>query len=290
VTTVDVARDARAELGEGPLWDDRRGVLWWVDIMAGHVHRFDPRTGHDEVFEVGQPVGTVGLRVADEQLVLAVRDGFALLDPATRAVRPLALVEIDQPGNRMNDGYCDARGRFWAGTMAMDERSRGGGLYRLDPSGQVTRMLDGVGISNGINWSLDGRTMYYVDTPTRRVDAFDFEPESGAIANRRALIELGSGEGFPDGLVVDAEGCLWIALWGGWRLQRHHPDGRLDRIVRLPAARVTKPAFAGPDLEDLYVTTAWRGATEAERAEQPHAGSLFHCRPGVSGRPPSRYG
>lgn len=286
----DVALDARAELGEGPLWDEGEGVLWWVDIMRGHVHRFEPERGHDRVIEVGQPVGAVALRRSGRGLVLAVQEGFALLDPVSCRVEPLVEVEKDLPGNRMNDGYCDPQGRFWAGTMAIaEEGPPAGALYRLDPDRRVTKVLDGVGISNGIDWSPDGRTMYYSDTPLGRVDAFDFDPRTGTVAQRRRFVTLEGGAGSPDGLVLDAEGYCWLAVWDGWQLQRYAPDGTLDLIVRLPVARITKCAFGGTGLDEIYITTARIGLTSEQRRAQPLAGSVFWCRPGIHGRTPARY-
>jgi sugar lactone lactonase YvrE len=286
---ADVALEARAEVGEGPLWDDRDGVLWWVDIMRGHVHRFDPDTGQDRVFEIGQPVGAVALRRSGGGLVLAVKDGFVSLDPVQGSVDRLADVEKDRPGNRMNDGYCDPQGRFWAGTMAIDEEPAKGALYRLDPDRSVTRMLVGVGISNGIDWSPDGGTMYYSDSLVRRVDAFDFDGATGSLTRRRPFVTFSDAPGDPDGLVVDAEGCCWLAVWNGWQLQRYRPEGRIDLVVHLPAARVTKCAFGGKALDELYITTARIGLDGRQRAAQPLAGSVFRCRPGIRGRAPGRY-
>lgn len=286
---VELALDAKAQLGEGPLWDERAGVLWWLDIMRGHVHRFDPRSGDDRIFEVGQPVGAAALREQGDSLVLAIKDGFATLDLKSGSVEMLAEVEIELSGNRLNDGYCDPRGRFWAGSMSMGESEATGSLYRLDGDHTATKMLSGVGTSNGIDWSPDERTMYFADTPTQNVDAFDFEAETGAISNRRTLITVPDGEGSPDGLVLDEDGWLWVALWRGSQLRRYSPDGELHLIVHLPAERVTKCAFGGAGFEDLYITTASIGLSGAQRAEQPHAGSVFRCRPGVRGRAASRY-
>lgn len=286
---VELVLDAKAQLGEGPLWDDRAGVLWWLDIMRGHVHRFDPRSGDDRIFEVGQPVGAAALREQGDSLVLAAKDGFATLDLRSGSVAMLAEVEIELSGNRLNDGYCDPRGRFWAGSMSMGESETTGSLYRLDADHTATKMLSGVGTSNGIDWSPDERTMYFADTPTQNVDAFDFEAETGAISNRRTLITLPDGEGSPDGLVLDEDGWLWVALWRGSQLRRYSPDGELHLIVHLPAERVTKCAFGGAGFDELYITTASIGLSGAERAEQPHAGSVFRCRPGVRGRAATRY-
>ena len=217
------------ELGEGPVWDDRQGVLIWVDIWAGEVHSYEPASGRDTAIGVGQPVGAAVPRRSGG-LVLAVRDGFAFLDPDGR-LTSVAEVEAANPGNRMNDGKCDRHGRFWAGTMAGDARPGAGALYRLDPDLSVTKVLDGVTVSNGLAWSLDDRTMYYIDTPTQRVDAFDYDLASGTIENRRPLIEIPEEAGSPDGMTIDAEGFLWVALFGGRAVRRYSPDGRLERVV-----------------------------------------------------------
>ncbi|MDP9286377.1 MAG: SMP-30/gluconolactonase/LRE family protein [Actinomycetota bacterium] len=282
--TAELVVDARAELGEGPLWDARTGELLWVDIMCGVVHRFDPASGADRPFETGQSVGAVAPRAAGGY-VLAVRDGFALADDGG-TVGLLAEVEADRPETRMNDGACDSRGRFWAGTMHLDCTTCAGSLYRLDPGGVVTAMLTDVTISNGIGWSLDDRVMYFVDTVTAGIDAFDFDSETGAIEGRRRLATVEEGAGTPDGLVVDADGCLWVALWDGWAVRRYAPDGTHLGTVDVPAARVTKPAFGGEALADLYITTA---AADGPDPEQPHAGGIYRTRPGVSGRPTNAF-
>jgi sugar lactone lactonase YvrE len=197
----------------------------------------------------------------------------------------LAAAEADRPGNRMNDGACDAAGRFWAGTMALDERPHAGALYRLDPDLTVHTMLTEVTISNGIDWSLDGRRMYYVDTPTRRIDVFDFDVAAGAIANRRTFVEVPADAGLPDGLTVDAAGFVWVALWGGAALRRYGADGTLERVVPLPVTHPTSCAFGGAALDELYVTSARIALTAEERKRQPQAGGVFRVRPGVAGRP-----
>lgn len=278
---AELVLDAAAQLGEGPIWSRDESVLYWVDINLGRVHRFDPVLGADEHVEVGEPVGAVVPR-RDGGLVLALQSGFAVVDEWRGPLRPLAAVETHLGDNRMNDGACDSRGRFWAGTMCSEGRPQRGSLYRLDPGGEVTPMLDGVSISNGIGWSPDDATMYHVDSPTGGVDAFDFDPESGALANRRRLIGIEPGAGEPDGLVVDGDGCIWVALWDGWAVRRYAPDGALMGVVELPVARVTKCAFGGAALDELYVTTA--SPDEAD-PEQPYAGGLFRALPGVVGLP-----
>jgi sugar lactone lactonase YvrE len=184
----------------------------------------------------------------------------------------------------MNDGACDTRGRFWAGTMRLDGQGAEASLHRLDPSGEVTRVLDGVGISNGIAWSSDDTLMYYVDTPTHGVDVFDYDVEAGSVANRRRLIEIDPSDGDPDGLVCDGEGCLWLALWNGSAVRRYAPSGELIGTVELPVKRVTKCAFGGADLDDLYITTAGGGDPR-----EPLAGALFHAATGVRGRAPNLF-
>jgi sugar lactone lactonase YvrE len=282
--TVELVLDARADLGEGPRWDARRQRLLWVDIMRGRVHAFTPSTGQCRNFAVGRPVGALAC-ASDGSLVLAVAGGFARLDLDAGRFEMLAQVEADRTENRMNDGACDAAGRFWAGTMAVDERPGAGALYRLDPDGSVHTMLTGVTISNGLDWSPDGRRMYYVDSPTRRIDAFDFDAATGGIANRRTFADVPAEAGVPDGLTVDAAGFLWVALWGGAALRRYAPDGTLERVVPLPVSHPTSCTFGGAALDELYVTSARGKLTLAERVGQPQAGGVLRLRPGVVGRP-----
>lgn len=275
-------------LGEGPLWDAARGVLWCVDIMAHHVLAIDPAVGSARVFDVGQPVGAVAL--APDGLLCAVKDGFGRLDPGTGTFRMWVSVEAGNPRTRMNDGYVDARGRFWAGTMSLHRERERGALYRLDPDGTVTCHLTGVTTSNGLDWSGDQLRMYYVDTAHPRIDVFDFDVDRGAIANRRPFVQIDPSEGKPDGLVVDAEDHVWLALWAGHRVVRYAPDGTRVATIDVPSLNTTKPAFGGPDLADLFVTSAQVGLSLEERAAWPDAGGLFHFRPGATGRRPNVFG
>jgi len=280
---VEVALRTDAHLGEGPVWDGRTDTLVWVDILDGVVHRFDPSTGEDEATFVGQPVGAAVPRLGGG-LLLALRDGFGLQEP-DGSVSLLAEVEAEMPMSRMNDGKCDPAGRLWAGTMDEDHAPGRGALYRLDHDRRVTRMVSEVTVSNGLAWSPDGATMYYVDTPTQGVDAFDFDLATGEVANRRRLITIPGEDGSPDGMTVDSDGCLWVALWGGFALRRYTPHGALEDVVPMPVSRVTSCAFGGADLRELYVTTARRALGSQELASQPLAGSLFRLRPGVAGLP-----
>jgi sugar lactone lactonase YvrE len=291
MTTAALALDVRAELGEGPVWDSIAACLYFVDILRGRVHRFDPATSGCRTYDLGARVGSVGAvaLTADGDLLLAARDGFARLSPSTGEVSTIAALEGNDPDVRMNDGSCDPAGRFWAGTMALDERPGAGALYRLDSNGRVHTMLRDVSISNGLDWSDDRLTMYYIDSPTQSVDVFDFDDATGSIGNRRTFVRIAADEGTPDGLTLDAEGFLWVALWGGWTVHRYAPDGSRDAVVRLPTAYPTSCAFGGADLRDLYITTAAIKLSDRERHEQPGAGGLFCCRPGVAGRQPHRF-
>jgi sugar lactone lactonase YvrE len=281
---IELVLDAGADLGEGPTWDAGAGLLIWVDITGEIVHRFDPASGHDEPFEVGKPVGAA-VPTHSGGLALATRDGFSLFDPATGAIELVAEVEMEVPETTMNDGACDAAGRFWAGTKDDEGRRPLGSLYRLDADHRVVRVLSRVTISNGIAWSADERTMYYIDSPTYGIDAFDFDLASGDVSNRRRLVELPRAWGLPDGMTIDEEGFLWVAFWGGSAVRRITPDGDVAAPIEFPVSRVTSCAFGGEDLSDLYVTSARIGLTDAELRAQPQAGALFRLRPGVRGLP-----
>ena len=255
-------------LGEGPVWDARDQSLHWVDIPESRVHRI-AADGSLSSWDTGQPVGTVIPR-ASGGLVVAVRDGFMALDPASGTLTTLAEVEKDRPENRA--------GRFYAGTMADDESPGAGALYRLDPDLSVTRLVTGVGTSNGIGWSPDERLMYYIDSQVHRVDVFDYDPATGEIDGRRPFAAVGDGDVVPDGLTVDSDGGVWVAVWGGYAILHHDPEGQVIETVDLPAAaRVSSCVFGGPDLDRLYITTA-AGPGES-------AGALFVCEPGVTGQP-----
>jgi sugar lactone lactonase YvrE len=280
---VEVVVAGGAELGEGPIWDSRTNRLIWVDILAMRILLTDVRTAATEVIGVPLHVGAVVPRAAGG-FVAALQDGFWVVgDGPAHRITPVA--EARQ-GLRFNDGKCDPAGRFWAGTMAYDHSTGAGALYRLDSDGRATLLLDGVTISNGLAWSLDGRTMYYVDTPTQRIDAFSFTPATGEISDRRSVIRIPPEVGAPDGLTIDAEGGLWVALWGGAAVHRYL-DGRLDRVINLPVSQPTSCTFGGEDLDELYVTSAWEGLSIKERQAQPLAGALFRVRPGVRGIPPA---
>jgi sugar lactone lactonase YvrE len=276
-----------AELGEGPRWDAARGELLWVDILGCELHRGE--VGPSGVRRIGghridRHLGAVA-PAAGGGWVVAAGAGFGLLGEDGGLVE-LAQPEASAGGSvRMNDGACDPQGRFWAGSMAYDETPGGGNLYRLDGDGSVREMVAGATIANGLGWSPDGRTMYWSDTGPATVDAFAFDGSTGAISDRRTVVRYDPGQGGCDGLTVDDEGALWIAVWGGWRVERRSPAGELLLVVDLPVAQPTSCCFAGPDRDRLVITTARTGLPAAELERQPNAGRLFWCRPGVTGPP-----
>jgi sugar lactone lactonase YvrE len=290
IIDAELAVPAQCELAESPLWDAGRQLLRWVDILAGTVHSFDPAGGSRSQFSVGTPVGAVGL-TTDGGLVLALVDGLALAGPDGEHLTRLPGLQTDARAVRFNDGKPDPWGGFCAGTMRWQSSGQPGGmqsgsLYRLAPNGSITELVAGVEVSNGLDWTDDRRIFYYVDSPAGGVDAFDTDPGSGELLGRRRFIDIPAAEGSADGLTIDADGCIWLAVWGSSEVRRYTPAGRLDAVVPLPACEVTSVAFGGPDLTILYITTAREHLTAAEIAAQPHAGDIFRCTPGVSGRLP----
>lgn len=277
----DLVVDARNQLGEGPVWDHLTESILWVDILAGEVHRYDPTGGVTAVTPIGQEVGALVPRNAGG-LVLAVRDGFAALDDEG-TVTPLAAVEATDPSTRMNDGKCDRHGRFWASTMAFDASPERGSLYRLDANGTVEQMLTGLTIGNGLAWSADDRTFYFIDSMTGGVDAFDFDLATGRLNNRRQVVKVAACVGIADGMCIDGEGSLWVALYGGGAVHRYAADGELTAVVSLPVPNVTCCTFGGADLRDLYITTAWNGMSEQDRTDLPEAGGLYRAHTDVPG-------
>ncbi|XID95864.1 SMP-30/gluconolactonase/LRE family protein [Paenibacillaceae bacterium WGS1546] len=280
---------AKSVLGEGPLWIPDEDQLVWVDIESGRIHLYAPGTGNYRSVAVGQRIGAV-VKAEDGRMVCAMESGFAFLDLAGGGLEPIADPEAHLPGNRFNDGKVDPAGRFWAGTMPMDGGGAAGSLYRLDGDGSVARMVGEIGCSNGLGWSPDGRTMYYIDTPTRRIDRFDYDAISGNIGNRRTAAVIPREHGYPDGMTVDAEGMLWVACWDGYGVSRIDPaTGKLLERLELPVARVTSCCFGGESLDELYITSASVGLSEEQLRREPLSGSLFMHKPGVKGLPATEY-
>jgi sugar lactone lactonase YvrE len=292
----EIAVDAHAFIGEGPVWDGDRGVLWWIDSFRNEIHSYAPTTGEDRTVDVGAQIGAVALR-ASGGLVAAMPEGLVAVDPDTGKQEVLATVDHDSTTMRLNDGKCDSRGRFWAGSVAHNPTDPVAvapvpgmaKLYRFDPDGTVHAMLDGVTFSNGMGWSPGGDTFYYVDTMTHAVDAFDFDADAGSISNRRTLVSVLPTEGNPDGMCVDEDGCVWLTLSGAGQLRRITPTGELDRTLRVPISRVTSCAFGGPGLEDLYVTSHSALMSKIDTDAEPGSGALLRCTPGVRGLPTTSF-
>jgi sugar lactone lactonase YvrE len=274
---VVVFSTTAGHLSEGPRWHEEAAELLWVDILGAKFHRGSIATDGslDTLTSVAidRHIGAVAPAVGGGY-VLAAGTGFLIVDPAG-SISELAQPEAGRSDVRMNDGACDPQGRFWAGTMAYDESPGAGVLYRLELDGRCTRVLTGLTVSNGIGWSPDGATMYLADSGTRRVEAFDFDGGTGDISGRRALVHMEQPGVVPDGLTVDEEGGIWVAVWGGGAIQRYAADGSLLATVRLPVERPTSCAFGGPDRATLFVTTARAGLDEIALARQPDAGHVF---------------
>ncbi|MFC9846426.1 SMP-30/gluconolactonase/LRE family protein [Streptomyces sp. NPDC060223] len=264
MTAVEVAVHEHATLGEGPTWDSREQRLIWVDILGSRIHTYDPGTGRRTVMVTEQHVGAAKPREGGG-LVVNLRDGVGIYD-GIDGFRWLHRELV--PGRRGNDAGVAPDGALWFGTMRYDEAAGGGTLSRLAPDGTARTVLDSVAVSNGIGWSPDGRLMYYIDSPTRSIDVFDLG-ENQLPVDRRQLAAV--GEGFPDGLTVDADGCVWVAVWDGAAVHRYTPAGHLDRVIGLPVLRPTACAFGGADLTDLYITTARTGLA----APHPMSGSVL---------------
>ena len=275
-----------ARLGEGSLWHPQTQRLLWVDIMGQTVFIFDPKSGENCGINVGRDVGTVVPRKSGG-LMLGVKGGFAGLDPETEALEEIAMVETDLPNNRFNDGKCDPAGRFWAGSMAYDFAKGAGSLYCMDRDLSVRKVLSDVSISNGLVWAADQATLYYIDSLAFQIAAFDYDVATGEIANRRVVVELPEDVGFLDGMSIDANGNLWVAIYGAGQVRCWNPaDGELLDTVDVPGAKLTTScAFGGPDLNELYITSASDGLTEQDKEDQPLAGSLFRAELDVSGVP-----
>jgi len=287
---AELELDAQAGLGEGPHWDGSSKCLYWVDIDNGELHRYDPATRRDDAIPIGHQVSAV-VPCRSGGLLLATRQGICVFDSHTGIRRTIGHPESHLPGNRFNDGKCDASGRFWAGTMDVSGTAGAGSLYRIDTEGRIDRMVQGITCSNGIAWSLDGSTLYYIDTPTRQVVAYDYDMRQGSISGPRMAVDMAGEPGMPDGMTIDAEGMLWVAQWGGWQAARYDPaTGAKLAQVQVPAAKVTSCAFGGDNLDILYITTARTGLNARQLEDQPLAGGLFKVVPGVAGLPACVYG
>jgi D-xylonolactonase len=281
---------ANALLGEGPVWSERRQALFWVDILGRKLHCYTPRGSGARSWSFDEEISAVAERKDHSSLVVALRHHFAFFDPETEHLERIADVESDRPANRFNDGKCDREGRFWAGSMDFACRNPTGALYSMDAQRHCSRHVDGFAITNGPTWSLDGRTLYFTNTATRRIFAFDFDAQTGTLSNQRLWRKFEEAEGSPDGMTTDANGTLWIAHWGAGCVTCHAPSGEELARIDVPASNTTSCAFGGPNLRTLYITTACTDLDDAQRAAQPQAGGLFEIELDVQGLPAAQFG
>jgi sugar lactone lactonase YvrE len=278
-----------AVLAEGPVWDERTQQLYWIDIERGRICRFDPDSKSNQEWILGTRVGFAVLTDQGDMLA-GTQEGLIRFSCQTGTSSSYATVETDLPKNRFNDGKVDPQGRLWAGTMSVEEAEGAGSLYRVTGTESIVRQVSSVTISNGLAWTADSSTVYYIDSPTRRVDAFDFAADSGELSNRRTAIALEEGIGYPDGMTIDSEDMIWVALWEGWGVGRFNPKtGEMVAKVEVPVACVTSCCFGGANQDELYITTASRDLKGEDRPKQPDAGGIFVARPGVKGTPSLRF-
>ncbi len=280
---VKVAFEIKSKLGEGAFWDHHHQRLYWVDIVDKKVHIYDPATKKDIEFDAPSSVGTVVPKNKDEA-VIALEDGIYMLNTNTGIITLLSDVEAYMTYNRFNDGKCDPNGNLWVGSMHWEQSAPKANLYKVEPTGHTTKMLDSVTISNGIVWTSDKKTMYYIDTPTGHIRAFDFDPSESTISNERIAVVIPETLGFGDGMTIDEEDKLWVGLWNGNAVARFDPlTGTLLEKIEVPAHNVTSCSFGGENFDTLYITTSSLDMNEEESKKYPLAGSLFEVKPGVKG-------
>jgi sugar lactone lactonase YvrE len=267
--------DHRCLLGEGPIWDMNHQCICWIDILRGEIHQYSPANDLHKTISAKQMIGAIAI-CKNGHFIAALKNGFGFIDRKSGATMMISNPEPHLPGNRFNDGKCDPAGRFWAGTMSHTDEPEKGSLYLLGKDLSVTRKIENVSISNGLAWSPDQNTFYYIDSPTKKVAAFQFDKTNGNIENKRYIIQFSKNEGTPDGMTIDSEGMLWIAHWDGWQISRWNPvTGEKIKTILLPVSRVTSCCFGGKKLDDLYITSASTGLSEDQLKKEPLAGSLF---------------
>ena len=279
----------RCAVGENPLYDASRNAFWWIDVREHPaIFRYDAATGEETAWPMREDIGSIALS-GDNRLLAARRSGFAWFDASTGTMTPIHDPEPDTPGTRLNDGKCDAHGRYWCGSMNPESGTADGSLYVLDRNLRCTKVLDDLVVPNGMTWNLDNCTMFLADTRRGVIWAFDFDLEAGTLGNRRIFADCASMPGGPDGATLDAEGFLWSAQVDGGCLIRYAPDGQIDRVVRVPVTRPTSVAFGGPGYRELYVTTSTRGMSDDDLRAEPHAGRVLVLDVGVAGLAPARF-
>jgi len=279
------------KLGEGPIWNTEEQALYWLDIHQKSVERYDPANGRRKTFSMDLAITVLGLR-SRGGFVFASNRGFGYWDGVSQNVSLVEHPEADKPFNRFNDGGVDPVGRFWAGTMyegPHTDNPTEGRLYRFDPDQSVHMLESGLTICNGMGWSPDHKNMYFTDTLRQVIYRYDYDPTSGAIANRCTFFQANESDGYPDGLTVDDQGYVWSAYWGGWKVCRFDPQGQLERTICLPVECPTSIAFGGKDLNEIYITSAWTALSQEQRHTQPNAGDLFRIQLDIHGLPENKF-
>ncbi|MCZ6595423.1 MAG: SMP-30/gluconolactonase/LRE family protein [Bacteroidetes bacterium] len=270
-------------LGEGAFWNYKSGELYWIDIDGKKLHIYNPETKTNRSFPTPSRIGTV-VPQTDTTAVIALEDGIYIINTENGNIKALSEVEKEMTFNRFNDGKCDPNGNLWVGSMHLEQMIPMGSVYKISETGETTKMIDSVTISNGIVWTKDASAMYYIDTPTQNIQVFDFDTATSTLSNERTAVRVPKALGFPDGMSIDEEDMLWVGLWNGNAIGRFDPKtGKLISKIEVPAHNVTSCAFGGKNLDKLYITTASVDMTEEEKANYPLAGSLFVADPGVKG-------
>lgn len=293
---LELVIDSKSELGEGPCWDEKNQKLLWIDGYAGKINIYDYVDQSNRFIEVGQYVGSINLR-KDGGAILALQYGIYFLNLKTEKILKITDPEYGLSHNRLNDGKCDCKGRLWFGSINMDAHVRSydvestGALYCMNKDLEIRQVLDNIAVSNGLTWNVNNKIMYHINTPTRKVVAYDFNKETGEIKNKREIVIIPENQGVPDGMTIDEEGKLWVAHFGGYQVSRWDPEtGEKIGKIKLPVKNVTSCTFGGKNLEELFITTASAGLSKKEASEQPQAGGLFKIRPGVKGLSFYRFG
>lgn len=283
LNVVELELNVNAELGEGALWNYKTKELYWVDINGKKLHIYNPETKQNKTLNTPSKIGTVVPKNEAEVLV-ALEDGVYIMDINTGNTTIFSNMADVLINSRLNDGKCDPSGRFWVGSMQNSQQTGKANLYAIDALGNYNQKIPNVTVSNGIVWSLDKTMMFYIDTPTSQIKAYDYDDTTGDISNGRVVVNIATSQGFPDGMTIDAEGMLWVAMWNGNAVIRFNPTtGTVISKLEIPAHNVTSCAFGGVNLETLYITTANTDMTAAEKQMYPLAGSIFKVNPGVNG-------
>lgn len=280
---VTLLYETKALLGEGAFWNYKTQEFFWIDILQNELHIYNPSTKSNRTIKMPSPIGTV---VPDDasNAIVALEDGIYKVDLNTEEITLLSDVEKEVKSNRFNDGKCDPNGNLWVGSMHYDQSRPEAKVYKIEPDGKTTMMIDSVTISNGIVWSKDHNTMYYIDTPTSKIMAYDYNKDDATVSNPRLAVTVNPEDGSPDGMTIDEEDKLWVGMWNGDAVVRFDPlTGEILTKIEVPAHNVTACAFGGPDLDTLYITTASVDMSDEEKNEKPLAGSLFVVKPGVKG-------